>query len=103
MKKMNRRDYLKSMGAAGVIAGAGKLDVFAQQGKKIDTSRIFGQSGASQFDLLATASVKLVFYGLMAMWQNAQGHCLVGFHSEPSTKHKHRLTIKAYKKPPDAC
>src|SRR5262245_4805963 len=111
MKKINRRDYLKSLGAtAGVIAGAAKLDVFAQRHQtastlsssspkhREDTSKIFVETAVNQFDLTPNESVKLVFYGLMAMWRSPEGHCLVGFHSKPSTKHQHRLMIKAFRK-----
>lgn len=117
MKKLNRRDYLKSMGmTAGVIAGATELDVFAQpnqtvpttststqKGMKKDTSRVFVQTAASLFDLRPTESVKLVFYGLMALWRNADEHCLIGFHSKATSKHKHRLMIKAFRKVGDTC
>lgn len=109
MKKMNRRDYLKSMGAtAGVIAAA-KLDVFARDQtastlksssakQTEDTPRIFVEAGCvSQFNLQAP-QVKLVFYGLMAIWRNADGHCLVGFHSQASAKHQHRLMIRAWRR-----
>lgn len=110
MKKINRREYLKSMGAtAGVIAGA-KLDVFAQRDQSDsalksssrnhtqDTPRIFVESGnPNQFDLQAP-QVKLVFYGLAAIWRNSDGHGLVGFHSKASTKHQHRLMIKAWRR-----
>lgn len=109
MKKMNRRDYLISMGAtAGVIAGTPKLDVFAQRDPRSsppqrpttqrDTSKIFEQKGIRKFDLHTTESVKLVFSGLMAFWRNADEHCLIGFHSMPSDNHKHQLMVTAYRK-----
>lgn len=110
MKKINRRDYLKSMGAtAGVIAAA-KLDVLAQRDQSDsasgssslkhtqDSPRIFVESGnVNQVDL-QVPQVKLVFYGLAAIWRNADGHCLVGFHSKASAKHQHRLMIKAWRR-----
>lgn len=101
MKKINRRDYLKGMGAtAGVIAGTANLDVFAQNDQKTkkDTSKVLVQTGVRKYDLHSTESVKLIFYGLMAIWRNADQHCLIGFHSKDSGKHKHQLMVTAYRR-----
>jgi hypothetical protein len=113
MIKMNRRNYLKGMGAvAGAIASAGGLEVFAQhrhqiatsldltqqrpadQGK-VDVDRIYKQSGR-KFDWVSSESVRLIFSGLMA-FSNEGGKCLVGFHSKESGKHKHYLKIKVFR------
>ena len=110
MKKINRREYLKSMGATAGVMAAAKLDVLAQRDQTAsalrsspqkhteDTSKIFVEPGVNQIDLQSSQSVKLVFYGLMAIWRNADGHCLIGFHSTPSVKHQHQLMIRAWRK-----
>lgn len=103
MKQINRRDYLKAMGAttAGAIAGT-ELHVFAQGTQrpptKKDTSKIFVQSGPRRFDLLSSADVKLVFHGLMGIWRNADEHAEVGFHCRENGKHKHVLKVMAFRK-----
>jgi hypothetical protein len=50
------------------------------------------------YDLRSTQSVKLVFHGLLGFFLNSmQDECLVGFHSKPTLRHKHRLTVMAFK------
>lgn len=120
MTKMNRRNYLKGMGAvAGTIASAGGLEVLAQHRHEIATSpeltqqkppdkgrvdlaRIYEQFGPRKFDLVSSESVKLIFSGLMAFSKN-DGKCIVRFHSKESGKHKHNLSIKVFRKQGDAC
>jgi hypothetical protein len=95
MKKMNRRDYLKGMGAAaGVIAGT-ELNVLAQHPENAHASTPAPQAEPT---LLSTADVTLVFHGLMAIWQNQAGQWVVGFHSKKSGNHEHQLMVRAYKK-----
>ena len=111
MKKMNRREYLISMGAAGLTAGTAKLDVFAQHGRKPQgrsrstqreaTSTTVEQSEVVNSAMPTTESVKLVFYGLIAFWRNVDEHCEVGFHSKASGKHQHQLMVNAFRKEPN--
>ena len=108
MKKINRRDYLKGMGAAaGVIAGT-ELNVLAQhhtqasstpaqqKTSRADTSSDV-QAAARESNLLSTSDVTLVFHGLMAIWHEA-GQWVVGFHSKKSGNHEHQLMVRAYRK-----
>ena len=120
MTRINRRDYLKGMGAvAGTIASAGGLEVLAQhrheiatfpnltqqQPKdklKMDLSKIYEQSGPRKYDLVSSQSVKLIFSGLMAFSREGTT-CVVGFHSKESGKHRHHLRIKVFRIEADTC
>jgi hypothetical protein len=102
MTKMNRRDYLIGMGATGVFAAA-KLDLYAHDTvetvSRVDSTQrngIYVPSGDNTYDLLPTESVKLVFHGLMGLVLGSPNECVVGFHSKPSNKHKHRLNVMAF-------
>jgi hypothetical protein len=111
MKKMNRRDYLKGMGAAaGVIAGT-ELNALGQHHAQTSASSTRAQQEARsretasdaqtvvrELDLLSTADVTLVFHGLMAIWQQPSKEWVVGFHSKKSGNHEHKLMVRAYQK-----
>lgn len=104
MTKMNRRRCLIGMGAAAGVFAVGNLDLLALKKLELaDPARsmvedeVFVTSGPNIYDLLPTQSVKLVFHGLLGFYLNAlQNECLVGFHSKPTLKHKHRLTVMAF-------
>lgn len=95
MNKMNRRNYLKGMGAAaGVIAGT-DLNVLAQRPEEAVASTT---AAARESNLLSTSDVTLVFHGLMGIWQDpANGQWTVGFHSKKTGNHEHQLMVTAYK------
>lgn len=107
---MNRRDYLVRMGAVAGTLAAGKLHIFAASAQQRtrrrsggQRSKIFVESGPHRFALRSTESVKLVFTGLMAFWTNTAGECVVGFHSQASTQHRHELEIRIFTKQGDVC
>jgi hypothetical protein len=120
MTRINRRDYLKGIGAvAGTIASAGGLEVLAQhrheiatlpdliqqQPKdkfKVDVSKIYEQTGLRKYDLISSQSVKLIFSGLMAFFKD-RNTCVVGFHSKENGKHRHHLRIRVYRIEADTC
>jgi len=96
MNKMNRRDYLKGMGAAaGVIAGT-ELNVLAQRPEQALAAATVTENKSQ---LLSSSDVTLVFHGLMGIWQDPQtGAWTVGFHSKASGAHEHQLMVTAYQK-----
>jgi hypothetical protein len=113
--KMNRRDYLKQMSAAGVIAGAAGLQAFAQQctqGPKPcppDPPCINPGPGApltweprwcEDFPPCERSDyVKLIFEGLMGFARREEGGktvCDVGFHRKGDSPLHHHLEITAY-------
>lgn len=104
MTKMNRRRCLIGMGAAAGVLAAGSLDLLAlnklepaEPARSMVQDEVFVTSGPKMYDLLPTQSVKLVFHGLLGLYMNElQDQCFVGFHSKPTLKHKHRLTVMAF-------
>jgi hypothetical protein len=123
MKKLNRRDYLISMGAgAAGLTGAG-LKTFANHRPRWLTSHPTEGEGGPDAQTTRTAQaaaprlwqrrrsnfpsassnqiVKLIFYGLVGFsWrEDPQTHkisCDVGFFNKPDTYHGHKLMIHAY-------
>jgi len=111
--KINRRDYLKQLGAAGVFAGAAGLKGFAHENADpqrpcpvespcIDPSPApavweprcceFPPNPRSEY-------VKLIFEGLMGVARYKDGNktrCDIGFHNKGDSPLHHHLSIRAY-------
>ncbi len=118
--KINRRDYLKQLGAAGVLAGAAGLNVFAHE--KADPQRMCEENPNSApliwdprrvepFPRNANNCVTLIFEGLtgiaprrLVREEEACGRrmergkmvCEVGFHSKGASGIDHELEITTY-------
>ena len=120
MKKINRRDYLKGLGAgAAVVVGGANLGLLAQKRPtKVETEIQNFKSVGSKEALNKTEGpliwqkqiqefpsisddyvVKLIFYGLMGFsTRGADPHysCDVGIHRHGDKTHHHWLSIYAY-------
>jgi hypothetical protein len=108
--KINRRDYLKRMGAAGMLVGVTGLEGFAHEhGHPQEqcpptqscpqTAPLTWEPGWCK-DLPSNPKyVKLIFYGLTGIARNLNGQkweCDVGFHSKGDSPISHHLSICAY-------
>lgn len=121
--KINRRDYLKGMGAAGMLVGAAGLG-FAQECPPAQATCpdeppcIVPEPGAPRVwkprwcDNLPAAPqyphVKLIFEGLTGIARRKVGNktvCDIGFHSRGDSPIHHHLEISAYNNAvnPDNC
>jgi hypothetical protein len=119
MTKINRRDYLKRMGvAAGAIAAAPRLELFAQEhganggsvrkaihdhsNRTIEDPKdpLVWKPKVEWPELPTRPCVKIIFRGLMGFSPRpiAGGptYCDIGFHLKDQSNHKHRLSIYAY-------
>lgn len=120
MKKINRRDYLKGLGAgAAVLVGGANLSLLAQKrSTKVETKDQYVKSVGSkearnktegpliwqkQIPKFPTISddyvVKLIFYGLMGFSSRGADpnySCDVGIHRHGDSTHHHWLSIHAY-------
>jgi len=116
MKKMNRRDYLKKIGAgAGLLVASRNMDIFAQKRRrgtrrratpvqprprpKIDSVSQKPTLWTPPTDTWPDANykfVKLIFMGLMGFTHIDDSHCEVGFHSTGDSTHHHSLSIHGY-------
>lgn len=122
--KINRRDYLKRMGAAGVFAGATGLDVFAHESAdpqqscpadptcpKPTAPLIWEPRWCDPLPSNADKCVKLIFEGLTGiaprrlvrdeeecglLMKRDKVVCEVGFHSKGGSGIDHQLEISAY-------
>ena len=112
--KINRRDYLKRMGAAGVFAGAAGLDVFAHENADpqqpcpnespcIDPGpapTVWVPRWCEDFPPNPRNEyVKLIFEGLMGIARYKDGdktRCDIGFHNKGDDPIHHHLSIRAY-------
>jgi hypothetical protein len=108
--KINRRDYLKRLSAAGMLAGVTGLEGFAHE--NLDPQRscpaepaCLGQSAPLVWEprwcdpLPSGPNVKLIFEGLTGIAPVRLGNgmgCEVGFHSKGDSPIHHELEITAY-------
>ena len=113
--KINRRDYLKGMGAAGMLAGVTGLEGFAHEhGYTQETCptectnaprppRVWTPGWCKDFPS-NPKYVKLIFYGLLGIAPRVAGkvQCQVGFHSKGDGPLHHELSIRAYSNVVDA-
>jgi hypothetical protein len=110
--KINRRDYLKRMGAAGMLVGVTGVDGFAHEHgyppEQCPTTQSCSQSPSSATaplvwepgwckDLPSNPRyVRLIFCGLTGIARNLNGQkweCDVGFHSKGDAPISHHLVI----------
>ncbi|HKY42412.1 MAG TPA: twin-arginine translocation signal domain-containing protein [Pyrinomonadaceae bacterium] len=119
--KINRRDYLKGMGAAGMLAGVTGLEGLAHEYADPQRSCPADPACPRRTAPLVweprwcdpfpsnTNFVKLIFEGLMGIapvrLSNGKVGCEVGFHSEGDGPIHHELEITAYSRvvDPDNC
>src|SRR5215208_1172956 len=111
--KINRRDYLKQLGAAGMLAGAAGLDVFAHETADPQQTCLSDPTCTTQRapliwqpawcnDLPANADkcVKLIFEGLTGIapvrLAGDKVVCEVGFHNKGDAPLHHELSITAH-------
>ncbi len=105
MTKINRRDYLKRMGAAGSAIAGAKLSTLAQSSKRDKKTQPRREpivrtslKGILNWPITNTppslTSVTAIFSGLMGFsYDQASQECKVGFH--PGDGH-HELDVKIY-------
>ena len=112
---MNRRDYLKRMGAAGMLAGATGLKGFAHEYAEPQQTCLANPTCTGQTaplvwqparceplpsdDESKSKCVKLIFAGLTGFARRVDSrgktHCDVGFHSKGESPIHHQLSVFA--------
>lgn len=121
MTRMNRRDYLALIGAAGAGFAIGSAcksgsDQTNRQNPaaavtpimKPEKPRTWSKRWLDPFPTNPPPeqTIKLIFYGLSSLTPGTQGnksYCDVGFHSSGDSSHHHQLSVVTYDGSPGSC